>query len=268
MTEAKAPIINKPTQAVKKAAPQMKDYVNMMMPEIKKVLPTMVTPERFTRITLNALSTNPKLAECTPKSFLGAMMNAAQAGLEPNTPLGEAYLIPFKNKGTLECQFQIGYKGMIALAHRAGTNVDAHVVYENDIFEYEYGLEPKLKHIPALKDRGEPIAYYGIWKNGDTFGFIVMSHEDIRKHARKYSKGYESGSSPWQTDFEAMAKKTVLKQALKYAPLAVEEQRIMTSDETIKSTLSENMADAVDETDYSVIFDGDTGEVISDGQAA
>lgn len=268
MTEAKAPIVNKPNQAVKKTTPQMKDYVNMMMPEIKKVLPAMVTPERFTRITLNALSANPKLKECTPKSFLGAMMNAAQAGLEPNTPLGEAYLIPFKNKGTLECQFQIGYKGMIALAHRAGTNVDAHAVYENDIFEYEYGLEPKLKHIPALTGRGDPIAYYAIWKNGNTYGFIVMSHEDIRKHAQKYSKGYATGSSPWQTDFDAMAKKTVLKQALKYAPLAVEEQRVMTSDETIKSTLAENMADVADETDFTVIFDGETGEVISDGETA
>lgn len=64
-------------------------------------------------MTMSALSAAPKLKECTPMSFLSAMMNAAQLGLEPNTPLGQAYLILFKNKGVFECQFQIGYKGLI-----------------------------------------------------------------------------------------------------------------------------------------------------------
>ena len=66
------------------------------------------TPERFTRITLSALSSNPQLQQTTPQSFLGAMMTAAQLGVEPNTPLGQAYLLPYKNKGVLECQFQLG----------------------------------------------------------------------------------------------------------------------------------------------------------------
>lgn len=86
----------------------MADYIKAMEGEIKKALPTVITPERFTRMTLSAISVNPKLAQCTPKTFLGAMMSAAQLGLEPNTPLGQAYLIPFKNKGIDEVQFQIG----------------------------------------------------------------------------------------------------------------------------------------------------------------
>lgn len=86
----------------------MQAYIRKMSGEIAKALPSVMTPERFTRIVLSALSTNPKLAETTPSSFLGAMMTAAQLGLEPNTPLGQAYLIPYKNKGVLECQFQIG----------------------------------------------------------------------------------------------------------------------------------------------------------------
>ena len=93
------------------------ELIKAMEPEIKKALPEVITPERFTRMALSALNTTPKLNECTPMSFLAALMNAAQLGLEPNTPLGQAYLIPFKNKGLLECQFQIGYKGLMDLSY-------------------------------------------------------------------------------------------------------------------------------------------------------
>ena len=91
------------------------DMVKALEPEIKRALPAVLTPERFTRMALSAINNTPELAGCTPMSFIAAMMNAAQLGLEPNTPLGQAYLIPYKNKGVLECQFQIGYKGMIDL---------------------------------------------------------------------------------------------------------------------------------------------------------
>lgn len=94
----------------KKAPSSIKDYIEVMAPAIKAALPSVMTPERFTRITMSALSATPKLQTCTPQSFLGAMMTAAQLGLEPNTPLGQAYLIPFNNrkKGCTECQFQLG----------------------------------------------------------------------------------------------------------------------------------------------------------------
>lgn len=142
------------------------DMVKVMMPEIKKALPTVLTPERFTRIALSALNNTPALQKCTPMSFLAALMNAAQLGLEPNTPLGQAYLIPYKNKGVLECQFQIGYKGLIDLAYRNGQmqTIQAQAVYENDEFSYEYGLEPKLFHRPAFSDRGELVYFYGIFR--------------------------------------------------------------------------------------------------------
>lgn len=140
------------------------DMIKAMEPEIKKALPQVITPERFSRMALSALNTTPKLAECSQMSFLGALMNAAQLGLEPNTPLGQAYLIPYRNKGKLECQFQIGYKGLIDMVYRNDNiqTVQAQCVYENDVFEYELGLEPKLVHKPALKDRGELILVYAL----------------------------------------------------------------------------------------------------------
>lgn len=239
------------TKAVAKKQPQtIKDYINAMSGEIAKALPQVMTPERFTRIALSAVSNTPKLGGCTPQSFLGAMMNAAQLGLEPNTPLGQAYLIPFENrkKGITECQFQIGYKGLIDLAYRSGEvkMIDAQTVYENDEFEYELGMDPVLKHKPARTNRGNPIYFYATFKltNGGQ-GFQVMSIEDVQDHAKKYSKTYNNG--PWQTNFEEMAKKTVLKKLLKYAPLKTEFVKQVTSDETIKTSISDHMEDVPNE---------------------
>lgn len=248
----------------KKSAPTTKDYVDTMLKkgEIAKALPSVMTPERFARITLSALSNNPKLAECSPQSFLGAMMQAAQLGLEPNTNLGQAYLIPYGNT----VQFQIGYKGLIDLAYRSGEmqSISAHVVYENDEFDYEFGLNPTLTHKPAKSNRGKPIMYYATWKlkNGG-FGFEVMSQEDVMEHAKKYSKTVNNG--PWKTDFEAMALKTVLKKSLKYAPLKSDFVRGVSADESVKTTIDEDMStvpnEFIDAEVTETVVDMNTGEV-------
>ncbi len=189
------------------------DMIKALEPEIARALPSVITPERFTRMALNALNNTPKLAECTQMSFLGALMSAAQLGLEPNnTPLGQAYLIPFKNKGVLECQFQIGYKGLLDLVYRNDMvqTVQAQTVYENDEFRYSLGLNSELVHIPALNERGEAVAFYALFKldNGG-YGFEVMSRSDMDAFAKNYSKGISSAYSPWNTNYEDMAKKTV-----------------------------------------------------------
>ena len=233
----------------------IKQLVMQMKPQIEKALPSVLTGERFSRMVLTAMSTNPQLAECTPNSFLGAMMQAAQLGVEPNTPLGQAYLIPYRNHGQLECQFQLGYKGLIDLAYRSGeiTSISAHEVCENDDFEYELGLDEKLRHKPALTDRGAVILYYAVFRTkAGGSGFAVMSVEDIKNHSKKYSKAAGSSYSPWSTNFDAMAKKTVIKQALKYAPIKTEFVRAVSTDETIKTNIAEDMADEPDETVITV----------------
>ena len=252
----------------------MQTYIKNMEGEIAKALPSVMTPERFTRMTLSAISTNPKLASCTPASFLGAMMNAAQLGLEPNTPLGQAYILPYQNKGTLEAQFQIGYKGLIDLAYRSGEVelVQAHIVYANDKFEVQLGLEPKLVHVPADKDRGEAIKVYAMFKTkSGGYGFEVMSMDAIKLHAEKYSKAYKSGYSPWTTNFEEMAKKTVLKKCLKYAPLKSDFVRQVTQDGSVKTEIDEDMSfvpDNVFEAEYTDVIDVDTetGEIKEDSE--
>lgn len=247
----------------------MQSYIKKMQGEIAKALPSVMTPERFTRVTLSALSANQKLQACTPQSFLAAMMTAAQLGLEPNTPLGQAYLIPFRNHGRMECQFQLGYKGLIDLAYRSGdvSTIQAQTVYANDVFEYELGLEPKLRHVPASRDRGEPVYFYAVFRTKDGgYGFEVMSVEDARVHGRRYSKAYSNG--PWQTNFEEMAKKTVLKKVLKYAPMKTDFVRALSADGTIKSAISDDMFDVPEEViDVDFTVDEDTGEMTEAGHA-
>ena len=240
--------------------------IERMKPQIAKALPSMITPERFTRIVTTAISSNPDLAKTTPESFLGAIMQSAQLGLEPNTPLGDAYLIPYRNRGQLETQFQIGYKGLIDLAYRSGkiAIIAAHVVYENDKFDCSYGLEPVLKHTPADGDRGKPIKVYGYFKTKDGgYGFEVMSMDEVKEHANQYSKAYNSAYSPWKTNFNEMAKKTVLKKALKYAPMSTDIAVAVSNDESIKSTISEDMSAEPNEFDFSgvEVVDVDASDV-------
>lgn len=248
------------------------ELIKAMEPEIKKALPSVITPERFTRMALSALNTTPKLQECSQMSFLAALMNAAQLGLEPNTPLGQAYLIPYKNHGKLECQFQIGYKGLLDMAYRNPDiqTIQAQAVYENDVFEYELGLDPKLVHKPALRERGKMILVYALWKsvNGG-FGFEVMSKEDIDNHAKRFSQSFGSSYSPWKTNYEEMAKKTAVKKVLKYAPIKSEFARAMDTDNTIKTEISVDMSEVQDETEPVVVAEAEYQEVNEDtGSAA
>lgn len=259
------------TAAANKAAEtptSLQGYLKMYKKEFEKALPKMITPERFTRMAMTALTANATLRECTPPSFIGACLTAAQLGLEPNTPLGQAYLIPYKNyknNGRLECQFQIGYKGLLDLAYRSGIfqTVMAQVVYENDDFTYEYGLEPKLCHKPAARDRGNMTYVYAVYKlNNGGYAFEVMSVEDVRDFANKKSKSYSSG--PWQTDFEMMAKKTVLKRLLKYAPLKTEQADGINADNTVFNADVEAAADMGTPLDITATYtevDEETGEI-------
>ena len=254
---AKVDAKNEVAQATQQTG--LKVLLQKMQGQIAKALPSVLTPERYTRMVMTALSTNPQLQSCTPESFLGAVMQAAQLGVEPNTPLGQAYLIPYKNKrkigdkwyDVLECSFQLGYKGLLDLAYRSGevSIVDAQAVHENDEFSYEYGLEPKLKFKPALKDRGPVIAYYAMFRTRQGgYNFAVMSKEDIVAFKDQYSQAAGSKYSPWNTNFDAMAKKTVLKQVLKYAPLKSDFVKAVAADETVKTDIQSDMADLNSET--------------------
>ncbi len=160
----------------------------------------------------------------------------------------------------------IADKGLLDLAYRSGeiSVIQAHTVYAKDEFEYQFGLEAKLMHKPYMgEDKGEPIAFYAMFKTKDGgYGFEVMSTADVREHAKKYSKAFGSGYSPWSTSFEEMAKKTVLKRVLKYAPLKSDFVRQLSTDETIKTTIGADMTEITGQPiESEEVIDPETGKV-------
>ncbi|MET8404490.1 recombinase RecT [Streptomyces sp900116325] len=217
--------------------PDLRAFVNNMSGELARAVPEHLKPERIARIALTSLNTVEHLAECTQDSFAGALMTCAQLGLEPGGPAGEAYLLPFFNNrmGAYEVQLVIGYQGMVKLFWQSpiAKGLDARVVKENDLFDYEYGLEPFLKHKPAKGNRGRTIAYYAVART--TSGgavFLVLDRDDIEE-IRKRSKSKDKG--PWMSDYDAMAKKTCVRQLFKMLPKSTELAQAVAHDETVRT---------------------------------
>jgi recombination protein RecT len=216
-------------------------YLKAMVPAITEALPKSkgMDAERLTRMTLTTLRTNPKLLECSIESLLGACLQSASLGLEPNL-LGSCYFVPYKG----QVSFQIGYKGLIDLVTRKGevTNIVAQEVRKGDEFHYEFGRNETLKHVPAPNaERGEIEYFYAYanLKNGG-FSFQVMHISDIEKIRDGYSISYkfDKNNSIWVKHFESMALKTVIKKLIKYLPISVETQSAVSYDETVKKDIT------------------------------
>ena len=185
------------------------------------------------RLLLTAVRQTPKLAQCDPQSFAGAVLTASALGLEPNLT-GEAYLIPYGR----ECQLVIGYQGLVKLfwQHPLAAHVDAQAVYQGDEFDYAYGLDPFLRHKPAPggTNRGDVIAYYAVaaLKTGAKT-FLVMTPEEV-----KALRGGKVGPSGKIADPQRwMERKTVLRQLFKTLPRSTDLNAALASDEVAGSTL-------------------------------
>lgn len=254
---------NKETAVAEKKPKTIFDVIQAGAKQFATALPKHINTDRFVRIAITTIRQNPKLAQCSQESLLGALMVSAQLGLEPGT-LGQCYLIPYGR----ECQFQIGYKGMIELLRRSGQLKDiyAYSVYENDDFEITYGLDRNLIHKPNLANKGNFLGCYcvAILKD-DTRAFEYMTKEEIEAHAKKFSKTF--GNGPWKTDFEAMAHKTVVKKMLKWLPLSVEFlENIEKDDKSFKISDDKNtdLKDVEVIENNGDIINAETGEFIEE----
>ena len=219
--------------------------------------------ERYVRSFLTTIGRDPDLANCTYPSLIGAMMTGTALGLDPSPELGEFYIIPYKKNGVPQAQFQLGYKGMEALAYRAGCKkIIAREVFENDKFEIEYGLDEKLTHKPPVKgDRGRVLGYYAIVVlPNDEKTFLYMTQEEVRTYGQKKSKTY--GSGPWQTDFDAMAKKTCMKQLFKWMPKSTEVSYALAKDEGTVNLEPTVIKDAEDVLEAETVHDDDEPDVM------
>ncbi|WKB52985.1 recombination protein RecT [Eleftheria terrae] len=244
--------------------------------QIKAALPRHMTAERMARIATTEMRKVPKLGECDPMSFLGAVIQCAQLGLEPGNSLGHAYLLPFDKRkkvgdqwqvvGT-ECQLIIGYRGMIDLARRSGqiVSLTARSVYANDTFSYRFGINETIEHVPAEGERGEFTHVYAVAKLKDGgVQFEVMTRHDIER-VRNESQGYRTAvqykkqDNPWMKHFDEMAKKTAIRRLFKYLPVSIEIQRAVGLDE---------LADAGVSQQNSAVIDGDFRFVAEDDEQA
>lgn len=215
-----------------------------MQEQLRYALPKHITPERLARIALTQFRRIPKLLDCSRDSFLGALMECAQLGLEPGV-LGQAWILPYKGSA----QLIVGYRGMVALAWRSSqvSSIQAHEVYEGDKFIWSFGLNPTLVHEPDAEGEQDPEAITHVYAVVQTINhgtlFDVMTRKQVDA-VRKRSQSPNNG--PWATDFAEMAKKTVLKRLLKLAPLSAEMQRAMQLDEAVDNGDPQQFAVDVD----------------------
>jgi recombination protein RecT len=259
--------VSQTTSALAKRQQQTRDRqktlaqkIEQMKPEIARALPRHLNPDRVARIAVTVMRRTPKLAECTPESFLGALMTCAQLGLEPG-PLGHAYLVPYGSEVT----FIAGYRGLVDLARRSGQvqSVNARVVRVGDEFDYAFGLDPKLEHKPkADVDQVITHVYAVVRLKDGGADFDVMTRAEVEA-IRKRSRAAKDG--PWVTDYAEMAKKTVLRRLLKTAPMSVEYQQAVANDEQTRTST------VLDDIDLSVPLDDAEaidGEVVDEPEPA
>ncbi|MFZ4539973.1 recombinase RecT [Propionivibrio sp.] len=246
--------------------------------EISKMLPKHLNAERLLKVAQIAATTTPALAKCDVASLVGAIGQCAQMGLEPNTVLGHAYLVPFNTKRkdgngnerwVNSVQVIIGYKGLIDLARRSGqiVSIAAHEVCVNDKFELVYGLDEKLNHTPALGERGDLIGFYSVAKlkdGGHCFEFMSLYQvKEIMKATQ--SKG---AYGPWKEHFTEMGRKTVIRRLAKYLPLSIEFQTAAALD-GMAEVGKDQHTDAMDgdfsiipdDSPYAAEVDEETGEI-------
>lgn len=221
----------------------------------------------FATSVMQIANSNTMLRTADPTSIFNAACMAATLNLPLQNGLGFAYIVPFKNnkERKVEAQFQIGYKGFIQLAQRSGQfkRLVALPVYKKQLikkdfingFEFDWEQEPE-------KDEN-PIGYYAYFKLVNDFSAeLYMSHDDIVKHAQRYSQTFKKGFGVWHDNFEAMALKTVMKLLLsKQAPLSVEMQQAVLADQAVVKDVENqefNYGDNVQNAEFVTVVDDET----------
>ena len=270
-------------------AKSLRELVQLQVGEIAKALPngTAAQAERYARIIQTEIRKNPKLLETSPPTFFGAILTAAQMGLEFG-PLQQAYIIPFNNRKKInnqwvtvsEAQLIIGYQGWLSLMDRSAQieSVSARTVYQGDFFEYEYGLDERMVHRPVDEsERGAPTHYYCVVRktNGGR-SFVVMTRNEVEKHRERYAKKHDGKfTGPWADpdQFEAMAYKTCLLKLKKWIPMYIETQLAQELDGGVVSRMEvaeEPVVEPFDESllDDETIVDAEIVDTSSGGETA
>ena len=226
--------------------------------KFESILPKNLTPQKLFRLTITEVRKNPDLGKCTVASLISSLLSCAQVGLEIGT--NKAYLVPYNknvNIGTKgkpqwiqykECQFQIGYRGLIELALRTGKvlKIYAQNVFSNDKFICNYGSEEKLLHIPTIVgDRGDFLGAYAVAKlDSGEYQVDFMTAAEINVIRDRVLDKIKSDKTPWKTDYYEMCRKTVTKRLCKYLPSSSELDEAIKIDDESELEIDGNIYDA------------------------
>lgn len=199
-----------------------------------------------------AMRRNNRLAQSTPASIAGAIFESATLGLMVDGLSGEAYLVPYKVKGVMTCQLQIGFRGFVKLAYQSGRvqQFAAHAVHEGDEFDWRYGTRQFLDHKPQEFNDGEerpPVthAYAMIATTTGGHDFEVMDQQQINKIMRgspawKFAES-KYKDSPWHKYYPEMAAKTAIRKLAKRVPLSTEFVRAGNLDELADAAIDQKL---------------------------
>lgn len=240
-------------------APAIANSVKGLMdsPAVKKRFEEVLcerAPQYMSSI-VNLVNSDTNLKKCEPMSVIASCMVAATMDLPVDKNLGYAWVVPYGTKA----QFQMGYKGYIQLALRTGQYKAINVVEirEGELISWN-PLSEEVEIDFTQRKSDKVIGYAGYFKLLNGFEKTVYwSKEDVECHAKKFSKTYSFKNGVWQTDFDSMAKKTVLRNLLsKWGILSIEMQKAYSADNnSVKDTILK---------EDNVEIDFETGEVIED----
>jgi recombination protein RecT len=244
--------------------------------EIVNALPGHVAGEQFLRLILQEFRLNPKLIECSPASILGGVFTCARLGMEPG-PLGLLYLVPRKNKGVVEMQVQIGYKGYVQLAYRTDmvNSILPYTINEHDEFEWHGGTDNNMvHHMVDWQNRGKVLGYYVVirMKDGTNVVSRPWSVGEIEAHRRKHSQIEGGGLTPaWRISYDVMASKTVLRDMIRWMPLSTEMLSLTQVDGATVKALPKpgdgapELVELVHQAEYPEIQAQDDGTLVNTG---
>jgi phage RecT family recombinase len=208
-----------------------KSHLSLAMPTLRHMIPAHVTPEKFQAMVVTAVAYDKNLLECSTESLIRETAQAAELGLSLNKSLREADILTVWNGSAQrkEAQMRPRYMGLMKLARQSGeiSDIYAHVVHQGDFFEYELGLDKALRHRPVA-DGGEVTHAYVVWQTKDGIkAFEVLDRKRL-DNIRDRSEGYKAfkankiKSTPWESDYEEMCRKTAVRAGSKYMPISNE----------------------------------------------
>jgi recombination protein RecT len=249
-----APAENKALRPQDRQRATLRNLFASQRPELVKLLPPGMTPERLERMALTECVKNPKLLECTVESWALALQTCAAQGLYPDSGMGFMYLIPSNNSKKIdgvwhkfmEVRAQRGYQGDIEHARRSGQIADiyAEVVYEKDAFEVTKGLSRDILHKPHMgdEDPGQLRATYAVakLKSGEV-AHVVLFKRDVMRH-----KAAAQTTDVWDKHPEAMWKKSAIRELYKWIPKATEEADRLERERMEKAGLAVPAEKAID----------------------